>query len=90
MHKRNTAGLTAANRRRQESAAVKTLPKIRRVLDLYGGKVPGTLAQAGRLRLAHPHVSLQDLANLAEPPMTKDALSRRLARLVCFDADQEK
>ena len=47
-----------------------------------GIDVPDALADAGRLRLAHPDLGLGDLAALAEPPLSKDALAGRLRRLL--------
>lgn len=53
-------------------------------LERAGAAVPGTLADAGRLRLAHPDLGLADLAARADPPLSKDALAGRLRRLVAL------
>ncbi len=47
-----------------------------------GIDVPDALADAGRLRLAHPDLGLADLAARADPPLSKDALAGRLRRLL--------
>ena len=47
-----------------------------------GVDVPDVLADAGRLRLAHPDLGLADLAACADPPLSKDALAGRLRRLL--------
>ena len=47
-----------------------------------GVDVPEALADAGRLRLAHPDLGLADLAARADPPLSKDALAGRLRRLL--------
>jgi len=49
---------------------------------LLAGEAPEHLLAAGRLRLAHPHVSLEQLGALADPPMTKDAVAGMLRRLL--------
>lgn len=40
------------------------------------------LAEFGQLRLAHPHVTLEELGRLGDPPVTKDTASGRLRRLL--------
>ena len=47
--------------------------------DRRGDPVP-----AGRLRLAHKQASLEELGQLAEPPMTKDAVAGRIRRLLAM------
>ncbi|NMO93613.1 helix-turn-helix domain-containing protein [Actinomycetospora sp. TBRC 11914] len=49
-----------------------------------GVDVPEPLAEAGRLRLAHPELGLADLAARADPPLSKDALAGRLRRLLAL------
>ena len=43
---------------------------------------PDHLSQAGRLRIAHGQASLEELGQLADPPMTKDAVAGRIRRLL--------
>ena len=44
--------------------------------------LPEAIQEAVRLRLRHPTLSLRELAARAEPPATKAAMQRRLARVV--------
>ena len=45
-------------------------------------RLPEAIQEAVRLRLRHPTLSLRELAARAEPPATKAAMQRRLARVV--------
>lgn len=47
---------------------------------MLGDRAPVDLTAAGRLRLAHPGVSLAVLGGLADPPMSKDTVAGRLRR----------
>lgn len=51
-------------------------------LEGAGVAVPDPLAEAGRLRLAHPDLGLAEIAARADPPLSKDALAGRLRRLL--------
>jgi len=51
-------------------------------LLILGDAVPDHLAVAGALRVAHRQASLEELGQLADPPMTKDALAGRIRRLL--------
>jgi cell division protein WhiA len=72
-----------ANIVRASRAAHRQLLAVRR-LGEEGvlGDLPGPLREAAELRLRHPALSLRELADRAEPPVTKATLYRRLARLV--------
>ena len=39
---------------------------------------------AGRLRIAHRQASLEELGQLADPPLTKDAIAGRIRRLLAM------
>jgi DNA-binding transcriptional regulator WhiA len=39
---------------------------------------------AGRLRVEHGQASLEELGQLADPPMTKDAVAGRIRRLLAM------
>lgn len=71
-----------ANRRRSEAAGAATAARVSRALDLLGATAPAHLAEAGRLRIAHPGASLEELGRMAEQPLSKDALAGRLRRLL--------
>jgi hypothetical protein len=53
-----------------------------RAVELAGEELPDHLVQAGRLRVEHDQASLEELGQLAEPPMTKDAVAGRIRRLL--------
>ncbi|HSZ28670.1 MAG TPA: DNA-binding protein WhiA, partial [Pseudonocardiaceae bacterium] len=44
----------------------------------------GHLLTAGRLRLEHRQASLEELGQLADPPLTKDAVAGRIRRLLAM------
>ncbi len=68
-----------ANQRR---AAVTAAARVDRALPILGDDVPDHLAAAGVLRLHHRHASLEELGQLADPPLSKDAVAGRLRRLL--------
>lgn len=73
-----------ANAARSARAAVHATARVERALDILGGQVPDHLAQAGRLRIEHQQVSLEQLGQLARPAITKDAISGRIRRLLAM------
>ncbi|MCI2237626.1 DNA-binding protein WhiA [Paenibacillus sp. TRM 82003] len=76
------ANFDDANLRRSARAAVAAGARVERALELLGDDVPDHLLQAGRLRLQHKQASLEELGQLADPPMTKDAIAGRIRRLL--------
>src|SRR5699024_8448596 len=66
------ANFDDANLRRSARAAVAAAARVKRALDILGDGAPNHLVEAGRLRIAHGQASLEELGQLAEPPMTKD------------------
>lgn len=72
----------SANRLRSEAAAAATAAEVERALTVLGDDAPAQLVQAGRLRIEHRLVSLEQLAQLADPPTTKDAIAGRIRRLI--------
>ena len=72
----------SANRLRSEAAAAATAVEVERALKVLGDDAPAQLVQAGRLRIEHRLVSLEQLAQLADPPTTKDAIAGRIRRLI--------
>jgi DNA-binding protein WhiA len=69
-----------ANQRRLENAAAATVAHVERALDILGDTVPAHPAQAGRLRIEHPLLSLEQLARLTDPALSKDAIAGRIRR----------
>src|ERR1700729_3281843 len=53
-------------------------------LELLGPGAPKHLVPAGRLRLANRQASLEELGQLSDPPMTKDAVAGRIRRLLAM------
>ncbi|MDD7921953.1 DNA-binding protein WhiA [Actinomycetospora chibensis] len=78
------ANFDDANLRRSVKAAVTATARVNRALELLGDEVPDHLVQAGRLRVEHEQASLEELGQLAEPPMTKDAVAGRIRRLLAM------
>ena len=76
------ANFDDANLRRSARAAVAAGARVERALEILGDDVPDHLPQAGRLRLEHGQASLEELGQLADPPMTKDAVAGRIRRLL--------
>lgn len=76
------ANFDDANLRRSARAAVAAAARVGRALEILGAEAPAHLAQAGELRIAHGQVSLEELGQLADPPMTKDAIAGRIRRLL--------
>src|ERR671910_328999 len=76
------ANFDDANLRRSARAAVAAAARVARALDILGDDVPQHLMAAGRLRVEHTQASLEELGQLADPPMTKDAVAGRIRRLL--------
>jgi DNA-binding protein WhiA len=76
------ANFDDANLRRSARAAVAAGSRVQRALEILGDDVPEHLAYAGKLRLEHRQASLEELGQLADPPMTKDAIAGRIRRLL--------
>jgi DNA-binding protein WhiA len=78
------ANFDDANLRRSARAAVAAGSRVERALEILGDEVPEHLRSAGKLRLAHKQASLEELGQLAEPQMTKDAVAGRIRRLLAM------
>ena len=76
------ANFDDANLRRSARAAVTNSAKVERAFEILGDDIPENLRQAGLLRLEHKHASLEELGQLATPPLTKDAIAGRIRRLL--------
>ena len=74
---------------RAAEAKVLSADSIQRALDRLhaaGVTLPPKLAEAARLRMAHPGAPLSSLAASASGPCTKDALAGRLRRVIAAAA----
>jgi DNA-binding protein WhiA len=76
------ANFDDANLRRSARAAVASGARVERAFEILGPDVPDHLRQAGELRLAHKQSSLEELGQIADPPLTKDAVAGRIRRLL--------
>ncbi|OLT37264.1 DNA-binding protein WhiA [Actinomadura sp. CNU-125] len=78
------ANFDDANLRRSARAAVAAGARVGRALEILGDDAPEHLVNAGRLRLEHKQASLEELGQLADPPLTKDAIAGRIRRLLAM------
>lgn len=76
------ANFDDANLRRSARAAVAASARVERAMEILGEEVPDHLQTAGMLRLEHRNASLEELGQLHEPPLTKDAIAGRIRRLL--------
>ena len=79
---RSASNMDGANRRRCEEAAELAATRAERALFILGQDVPPDLADAGRLRIEHRRITLEELGQLARPPLSKDTIAGRIRRLV--------
>lgn len=78
------ANFDDANLRRSARAAVAAGARVERAIEILGEDIPDHLRAAGLLRLEHRQASLEELGQLADPPMTKDAVAGRIRRLLAL------
>ena len=78
------ANFDDANLRRSARAAVAAGARVHRAMEILGEEIPDHLKEAGALRLEHKQASLEELGQLAQPPMTKDAVAGRIRRLLAM------
>ncbi len=78
------ANFDDANLRRSARAAVAAGARVHRAMEILGDDIPDHLREAGRLRVEHKQASLEELGQLASPPMTKDAVAGRIRRLLAM------
>ncbi len=78
------ANFDDANLRRSARAAVASAARVQRAMELLGEDIPEHLLTAGRLRLQHRQSSLEELGQLADPQLTKDAVAGRIRRLLAM------
>ncbi|MGH3160036.1 MAG: DNA-binding protein WhiA [Streptosporangiaceae bacterium] len=78
------ANFDDANLRRSARAAVAAGARVERALEILGDDAPPHLSEAGRLRIDNRQASLEELGQIADPPMTKDAIAGRIRRLLAM------
>jgi len=65
-------------------AAVAAGARVERALEILADEVPDHLKMAGHLRLEHKQASLEELGQLHDPVLTKDAIAGRIRRLLAM------
>ena len=65
-------------------AALAAGARVERALEILGDEVPDHLKMAGSLRVEHKQASLEELGQLHDPPLTKDAIAGRIRRLLAL------
>jgi DNA-binding protein WhiA len=78
------ANFDDANLRRSARAAVAAGARVERALEILADEVPDHLRMAGSLRVEHKQASLEELGQLHDPPLTKDAIAGRIRRLLAM------
>ena len=78
------ANFDDANLRRSARAAVAAGARAQRALEILGVGVPDHLRMAGNLRVEHRQASLEELGQLHDPVLTKDAIAGRIRRLLAM------
>jgi cell division protein WhiA len=78
------ANFDDANLRRSARAAVAAGARVERAMEILGDEIPDHLKLAGSLRLEHKQASLEELGQLHDPPLTKDAIAGRIRRLLAM------
>lgn len=78
------ANFDDANLRRSARAAVAAGARAQRALKILGTDVPDHLRMAGNLRVEHRQASLEELGQLHDPVLTKDAIAGRIRRLLAM------
>ena len=58
--------------------------RVGRALEIMGDDIPDHLRQAGELRIEHKQASLEELGQLHDPALTKDAIAGRIRRLLAM------
>jgi DNA-binding protein WhiA len=76
------ANFDDANLRRSARAAVAAGARVERALEILGEEVPEHLRAAGLLRIQNKQASLEELGQLHDPQLTKDAVAGRIRRLL--------
>ncbi|NLE22165.1 MAG: DNA-binding protein WhiA [Actinobacteria bacterium] len=79
------ANCDAANARRAASAGARQAALISELMaSAAWDDVPPRLRDVAELRVEYPYLSLAELAELADPPLSRSALNHRLRRLVAL------
>ncbi len=72
-----------ANMDKTLNAAERQIAAIEKLVEARGMQgIPDKLRDVAELRLNHPHATLQELADMMDPPMKKSGLNHRLQKLL--------
>ena len=71
-----------ANLTRTVVASQEQIANIMLIEDIIGlNNITPSLAQVARLRLLFPEATLQELGDMADPPLSKSSINHRLRRI---------
>jgi DNA-binding protein WhiA len=71
-----------ANQAKSIEASLSQMQNIQVLVDKKGlGSLPKALQEVALLRLNHPDVSIRELGELANPPLSKSAINHRIRRI---------
>ncbi|MCL2818914.1 MAG: DNA-binding protein WhiA [Actinomycetia bacterium] len=71
-----------ANQNKAIYASIQQIEVIKKVEALHGiENLPQALVEFARLRVANPGLSLKELGELADPPLSKSAVNHRMRRM---------
>ena len=71
-----------ANQQKTAHASMQQIAKIRQVVEKRGiESIPQSLREVALLRLKYPDASIKELGELADPPLSKNAVYHRLRRI---------
>jgi DNA-binding protein WhiA len=77
-----------ANLQKAAEAAMSQVEDIRYLTEARGvEELPPALQELARLRVEHPDVSIRELGELADPPLSKSAVYHRIRRLEALAAE---
>jgi DNA-binding protein WhiA len=77
-----------ANLQKSADAALAQVEDIRYLVDMHGlGWLPPALQELAQLRLDHPDVSIRELGEYAQPPLSKSAVYHRIRRIESLAAE---
>ena len=83
------ANCDAANARRAAAAGARQAAAMRALMASPGwSSLPAPLREVAELRVEYPYYSLQELADVADPPLSRSALNHRLRRLAAIAGEQ--
>ena len=82
-HANRATNCDTANCQRQNRSALRQIDAINRIIERDGGlhNLPDELKNLAELRLKSPELSLNELAAMADPPLTRSGINHRFARI---------